>query len=83
LKIHHWIKPLPNDVLTSVITSNTTRDVNAVGDGETRPMTDIEIRGLIYDGILAGTDTVSKFFIKLIKIFDLNIILTFYSCYFK
>ena len=76
-------KPLPNDVLTSVITANTTRDVNSVGDGEARPMTDVEIRSLIYDGIIAGTDTVSKIFITLIKIFDLNIILTFNSCYFK
>ena len=26
------------------------------------PMTDTEIRGIIFDGFLGGTDTVSKFF---------------------
>src|SRR6266496_3534814 len=58
-------KPLPNDMLTSVITANTPRGVNytkTVGETLERPMTDNEIRGIIFDGILGGTDTVSKFF---------------------
>jgi cytochrome P450 len=56
-------KPLSNDMLTSVIIANTPRDVNYdknVNDKTTRPMTDIEIRSIIFDGIVAGTDTVSK-----------------------
>ena len=58
-------KPLPNDMLTSVITANTPRGVNytkTVGETLERPMTDNEIRGILFDGILGGTDTVSKFF---------------------
>ncbi|RGB39024.1 cytochrome P450 [Rhizophagus diaphanus] len=51
-------KPLPNDMLTSVITANTTRDVN--GNETMRPMTDTEIRGIMLDGIIAGTDTTAN-----------------------
>ncbi|RGB29067.1 cytochrome P450 [Rhizophagus diaphanus] len=57
-------KPLPNDMLTSIITVNTLRNVNynKIDDKEVmRPMTDPEIRGIIFDGIIAGTDTLSEF----------------------
>ena len=51
-------------MLTSVITANTSRDVNTktktVGDEAMRSMTNTEIRGNILDGFLGGTDTVSK-----------------------
>ncbi|GES95419.1 cytochrome P450 [Rhizophagus clarus] len=53
-------KPLSNDMLTSVIIANTPRDVNYdknVNEKSMRPMTDVEIRGIIFDGIVAGTDT--------------------------
>ncbi|CAB5348901.1 unnamed protein product [Rhizophagus irregularis] len=56
-------KPLPNDMLTSIITANTLRDVNynKIDDKEAmRPMTDLEIRGIIFDGIIAGTDTTAN-----------------------
>ncbi|GBB88002.1 hypothetical protein RclHR1_14500004 [Rhizophagus clarus] len=57
-------KPLPNDLLTSIIIANTSRDVNynnKTDDKEVmRPMTDIEIRGIIFDGIIAGTDTTAN-----------------------
>jgi len=60
-------KSLPNDMLTSVITANTPRDVNYTktvgGEAMERPMTDDEIRGIIFDGFLGGTDTVSKIFL--------------------
>jgi cytochrome P450 len=61
-------KPLPNDLLTSIITANTPRgaNYNKISDEEVkRPMTDLEIRGIIFDGIIAGTDTVSKFLVLL------------------
>jgi cytochrome P450 len=56
-------KPLPNDLLTTIITANTPRGINynKINDNEVvRPMTDLEICRLIFDGIVAGTDTVSK-----------------------
>ncbi|PKY17814.1 cytochrome P450 [Rhizophagus irregularis] len=56
-------KPLSNDMLTSVIIANTPRDVNYdknVNEKDMRPMTDIEIRGIIFDGIVAGTDTTAN-----------------------
>ncbi|CAB4420570.1 unnamed protein product [Rhizophagus irregularis] len=56
-------KPLPNDLLTSIITANTPRDTNynKIDDKEVmRPMTDLEIRGIIFDGIIAGTDTTAN-----------------------
>ncbi|PKC00249.1 cytochrome P450 [Rhizophagus irregularis] len=57
-------KPLSNDMLTSVITANTTRDVNHVktvgGEALNRPMTDSEIRGIILDGFFGGTDTTAN-----------------------
>jgi len=63
-------KPLPNDMLTSVINANTPRGVNYTktvgGEALERPMTDNEIRGIIFDGFLGGTDTVSKIFKRLI-----------------
>ena len=70
-------KPLPHDMLTSVITANTPRDVNytkTVG-GETleRPMTDLEVRHIMFDGFIGGTDTVSKFFKYFIMIDKFNV----------
>ena len=63
-------KPLCHDMLTSYITANTSRDINAMkhfDDVELmRPMTDDEVLGNIFDTIGAGTDTVSEFFKKLI-----------------
>ncbi|RGB33683.1 cytochrome P450, partial [Rhizophagus diaphanus] len=57
-------KPLPNDMLTSVITANTPRDVNYTktvgGEALDRPMTDSEIRGIIFDGFLGGSDTTAN-----------------------
>ncbi|CAB4395366.1 unnamed protein product [Rhizophagus irregularis] len=56
-------KPLSNDLLTSIITANTPRDINynKIDDKEvTRPMTDSEIRVIIFDGIIAGTDTTAN-----------------------
>ncbi len=57
-------KPLPHDMLTSVIIANTPRDINYIktvgGEAMDRPMTDIEIRGIMFDGFLGGTDTVNK-----------------------
>ncbi|RGB33677.1 cytochrome P450 [Rhizophagus diaphanus] len=57
-------KPLTNDMLTSLITANTPRDVNHVktvgGEVLNRPMTDSEIRGIIFDGFLGGTDTTAN-----------------------
>jgi hypothetical protein len=68
--------PLPNDLLTSLIIANTSRDVKYIetADDETmRPMTDTEIRGNILDGFLGGTDTVIKIFKEI-----LNLSLKFY-----
>ncbi|GBB88003.1 hypothetical protein RclHR1_14500005 [Rhizophagus clarus] len=56
-------KPLPNDLLTSIIIANTPRDLNynKIDDKEVlKPMTDLEIRGIIFDGIIAGTDTTAN-----------------------
>ncbi|GES83217.1 cytochrome P450 [Rhizophagus clarus] len=56
-------QPLSNDMLTSVIIANTPRDVNYdknVIDKAMRPMTDLEIRSIIFDGIAAGTDTTAN-----------------------
>ncbi|RGB33678.1 cytochrome P450 [Rhizophagus diaphanus] len=57
-------EPLANDMLTSLITANTSRDVNHIktvsGEALNRPMTDSEIRGSIFDGFLGGTDTTSN-----------------------
>ncbi|PKC06118.1 cytochrome P450 [Rhizophagus irregularis] len=57
-------KPLTNDMLTSLITANTPRDVNYTktvgGEALDRPMTDTEIRGIIFDGFLGGTDTTAN-----------------------
>ncbi|GBB98174.1 hypothetical protein RclHR1_31560001 [Rhizophagus clarus] len=51
-------KPLSNDMLTSIIVANTPRDFNYKNvNNDTRPMTNPEIRGIIFDGIVAGTDT--------------------------
>ena len=50
-------------MLTSAITVNTPRGFNytkAGGETLEGPMTDDEIRGIIFDGFLGGTDTVSK-----------------------
>ncbi|GES75026.1 cytochrome P450 [Rhizophagus clarus] len=56
-------KPLPNDLLTSIITANTSRGIDnykSDDDELMRPLTDIEVRGIILDGILAGTDTTAN-----------------------
>jgi cytochrome P450 len=55
-------KPLPNDMLTLLITANTPRGVNYGGE-LSRPLTDSEARVILLDGIVAGTDTVSKFLV--------------------
>ncbi|PKY35175.1 cytochrome P450 [Rhizophagus irregularis] len=51
-------------MLTSLITANTSRDVNHTktvgGEALNRPMTDTEIRGIIFDGFLGGTDTTAN-----------------------
>ncbi|GBB92031.1 hypothetical protein RclHR1_19550003 [Rhizophagus clarus] len=50
-------KPLPHDMLTSMIIKNTFRDVNYVEAGKVaRPMTNNEIRANLLDGILNGTN---------------------------
>jgi hypothetical protein len=49
-------KPLPHDMLTSMITKNTLRDVNYIEAGETnRTMTDSEICANLHEGIIGGT----------------------------
>ncbi|CAG8571222.1 8965_t:CDS:2 [Funneliformis caledonium] len=57
-------KPLSHDMLTSVITANTTRDINRVktveGEAMDRPMTDLEIRGIMFDAFIGGTDTTAN-----------------------
>ncbi|CAI2170881.1 3493_t:CDS:2 [Funneliformis geosporum] len=57
-------KPLPHDMLTSVITANTPRDINQIktveGESMGRPMNDTEIRGIMFDGFLGGTDTTAN-----------------------
>ncbi|POG67692.1 cytochrome P450 [Rhizophagus irregularis DAOM 181602=DAOM 197198] len=56
-------QPLPSDLLTSIITANTPRDINynKIDDKEVmRPMNDHEIRVIIFDGIIAGTDTTAN-----------------------
>ena len=67
-------KPLPNDMLTSIITANTPRDINynKIDDKEVmRPMTDLEIRVIIFDGIITGNDIVSIFLVLYFcQIFD-------------
>ncbi|PKK69624.1 hypothetical protein RhiirC2_748065, partial [Rhizophagus irregularis] len=46
---------LPHDILTSMIIKNTLRDVNYIEAGKaTRAMTDTEIRGNLFDGLLGG-----------------------------
>jgi len=63
-------KPLPNDMLTSVIIANTSRDANyteIASEEAMRSMTDTEIRGNILDGFLGGTDTVSKIFKEILN----------------
>ncbi|GES89993.1 cytochrome P450 [Rhizophagus clarus] len=53
-------KPLSNDLLTTIIIADTPRDLNYNKNDNKevmRPMTDLEIRGIIFDGIIAGTDT--------------------------
>ncbi|CAB4484316.1 unnamed protein product [Rhizophagus irregularis] len=56
-------KPLPSDMLTSVVTASTPRDFNRVktiGGEILRPMTDEEISFIMLDGFLAGTDTTAN-----------------------
>ncbi|GBC03326.1 hypothetical protein RclHR1_05070010 [Rhizophagus clarus] len=58
-------QPLRHDMLTTFITANTSRDINAVKHADAdllRPMTDREIFGNILDAMLAGTDTTANFF---------------------
>ncbi|EXX75288.1 sterol 14-demethylase [Rhizophagus irregularis DAOM 197198w] len=46
---------LPHDILTSMIIKNTLRDVNYIEAGKaTKAMTDTEIRGNLFDGLLGG-----------------------------
>jgi hypothetical protein len=52
-------KPLPHDMLTSMIIKNTLRDVNYIETGESnRIMTDSEICANLREGILSGTQKV-------------------------
>ncbi|CAG8675242.1 13119_t:CDS:2 [Cetraspora pellucida] len=56
---------LRHDMLTSLITANTERDINniqSVKGDMLRPLTDVEIRGNLFDAFLGGTDTVSTSF---------------------
>jgi len=50
-------------MLTSVITANTSCDINSTktvgGESMERPMNDIEIRHIMFDAFIGGTDTVS------------------------
>src|ERR1043166_6995255 len=58
-------RPLSHDMLTSLLTANTSRDINAVKHADAdllRPMTDGEIFANIFDAMRAGSDTVSKLF---------------------
>ncbi|POG70205.1 cytochrome P450 [Rhizophagus irregularis DAOM 181602=DAOM 197198] len=57
-------QPLRHDMLTSYITANTSRDINAVKHADVdllRPMTDKEIFGNILEAMLGGTDTTANF----------------------
>jgi cytochrome P450 len=59
-------QPFRQDMLTSCITANTPRDINAVKHtdaGLLRPMTDDEIFSNTLDVMLGGTDTVNFIFI--------------------
>ncbi|GES74966.1 cytochrome P450 [Rhizophagus clarus] len=57
-------KPLPHDMLTSVITANTPRDINYTktvgGEALERPLNDIEIRHIMFDAFIGGTDTTAN-----------------------
>jgi len=55
-------QPLRPDMLTSYITANTPRDINTVKRTGVRPMNDNEIRGMILDSMLGGTETVANLF---------------------
>uniref|UniRef100_A0A1D1XKT0 Cytochrome P450 83B1 n=1 Tax=Anthurium amnicola TaxID=1678845 RepID=A0A1D1XKT0_9ARAE len=58
-------QPLRHDMLTSYITANTPRDINTVkrsGADLLRPVTDKEIRGMVLDSMLGGTETVANLF---------------------
>ncbi|CAG8457314.1 12239_t:CDS:2 [Cetraspora pellucida] len=57
-------KELEHDMLTSLIIANTERNKNRIstGDGITRPMTDVEIRGNLFDAFLGGVDTTANSF---------------------
>ncbi|RIB30389.1 cytochrome P450 [Gigaspora rosea] len=54
---------LRNDMLTSLIVTNTVRDINRTNNGRdniSRPMTDDEIRANLLDSFQGGIDTVSR-----------------------
>ncbi|RIB17109.1 cytochrome P450 [Gigaspora rosea] len=56
---------LRHDMLTSLIITNTERDINSVKisrDNTFRPMTDVEIRGSLLDAFLGGIDTTANTF---------------------
>ena len=58
-------QPLHQDMLTSCMTANTLRDINAVKHTDSdllRPMTDQENFGIILDAILGGLNSVSKLY---------------------
>ncbi|RIB03872.1 cytochrome P450 [Gigaspora rosea] len=68
---------LGNDMLTSLIITNTERDMNedkniTKDDITTRPMTDAEIRGNLLDAFIAGVDTMANTFS----------FLTYYVCHY-
>ena len=69
-------QPLHQDMLTSCMTANTLRDINAVKHTDSdllRPMTNQEIFGIILDS-LGGADTVNEsyFFYSIIIVFLLS-----------
>ncbi|GBB92772.1 hypothetical protein RclHR1_20520001 [Rhizophagus clarus] len=58
-------QPLRHDMLTSLITANTTRDINSVKHADAdllRPMADKEILGVLLDTMAAGTASVANLF---------------------
>jgi hypothetical protein len=58
-------QPLSQDMLTSCMVTNTSRDINTVKHTDAdllRPMTDDEIFGIIFDVLATGINPVNKFY---------------------
>ncbi|CAG8443628.1 13447_t:CDS:2 [Funneliformis caledonium] len=64
IEISSLDKPLSQDMLTSLITANTSRDINHVetveGEVMNLPMTDLEIRSILFETFLGGTEKISN-----------------------